>query len=107
MVKKLEELTDRVVETDFLIIGGGLVGSIAAIRAKKNNANIDITIIDKAKLEFSGDGVGLDNFNQIPLHKEDFDKEVSSENASKAVFGADRLKGLRNLELDARQMKNA
>lgn len=107
MVKRLEELTDGVIETDFLIIGGGLVGSTAAIRAKKNNPNLDVTIIDKAKLEFSGDGVGLDNFNQVPLRKEDFNREVTDEDVEKAVFGAKRLKGLKDFKLDAIQMKNA
>ena len=95
MVNRLEELTDRVIETDFLIIGGGLVGSTAAIRAKKNNPNLDIVIIDKAKMEFSGDGVGLDNFNQVPLRKEDFNREVSDEDVNKAVFGAKRMQGLK------------
>lgn len=107
MVKKLEELADGIIETEFLIIGGGLVGSMAALRAKKNNQNIDITIIDKARMEYSGDGVGLDNFNHIPLHKEDLDKEVGETDVNKAVFGAERLMGLKNIKLDAIQIKNA
>lgn len=107
MAKKLEELADGIIETDFLIIGGGLVGSMAAIRAKKNNENIDVTIIDKARMEYSGDGIGLDNFNQIPLHKEDINKNVKDDDIKKAVFGADRMKGLKNFKLDAVQMKNA
>ena len=107
MVKRLEKLADGVFETDFLIIGGGLVGSTAAIRAKKNNPNLDIVIIDKAKLEFSGDGVGLDNFNQVPLRKEDFERDVTDEDVNKAVFGAKRLQGLKNYKLDAIQIKNA
>lgn len=107
MVTKLEELVDGIIETDFLIIGGGLVGSMAAIRAKKNNQNLDITIIDKARMEYSGDGVGLDNFNQIPLHKEDFDKNATDKDAKSAVFGGDRLKGLRNIKLDSIAITNA
>ena len=99
MVKRLEELTNGVIETDFLIIGGGLVGSTAAIRAKKNNPNLDITIIDKAKMEFSGDGVGLDNFNQVPLRKEDFDREVTDEDVSKAVFEPRGCKALKIISL--------
>ena len=47
---------------------------MAAIRARKNSKDMDITVIDKATMEYSGDGVGLDNFNQIPLHKEDVEK---------------------------------
>ncbi len=107
MVMKLEELADGIIETDFLIVGGGLVGSMAAIRAKKNNKNIDITIIDKARMEYSGDGVGLDNFNQVPLHKEDLHRDVNKDDAKKAIFGAERLKGLKDLRLDAISMKNA
>ncbi|NLL20213.1 MAG: hypothetical protein GX263_00555, partial [Firmicutes bacterium] len=107
MTRKLEELADGIIETEFLIIGGGLVGSMAAIRAKKNNKNMDVTIIDKARMEYSGDGVGLDNFNQVPLRKEDINKKVTEEDAKKSVFGAERMKGLRDLKLDAVQASNA
>ncbi len=105
----LDDLTDEIIETELLIIGGGLVGSMAAIRAKKNNENIDITIIDKARMEYSGDGVGLDNFNQVPLHKEDIDsdREVDETDANKAVFGGNRFKGLKNPILDAIRLKHA
>jgi flavin-dependent dehydrogenase len=107
MVVKLEVMADNIIETEFLIIGGGIVGSIAALRAKKNNKDMDITIIDKARMEYSGDGVGLDNFNQVPLHKEDINREVTQDDVNKAVFGAERLKGLKDFKLDAIQMKNA
>ena len=107
MSKKIEELTDRIIETDFLIVGGGCVGATAAIRAKKNNPNLDVTVIDKAKIEWSGDGVGLDNFNQVPLREEDIGREVTEEEANKAIFGAKRLQGLSYLGLDAVAMKNA
>jgi adenylylsulfate reductase subunit A len=104
----LEQLTDGVIETDFLIVGGGLVGSMAAIRAKKADKDLDITIIDKATMEYSGDGVGLDNLNQIPLHQQDVDrKDKGADDVKKAVFGADRLKGLKQLKLEATQMNNA
>ena len=107
MAKSIEELTDRIIETDFLIVGGGLVGSTAALRSKKNNPNLDVTVIDKAKMEWSGDGVGLDNFNHIPLRKSDFNREVTDEDVNKAVFGRNRMFGLIDLKLYARQMKNA
>jgi len=107
MAKRIEDLASRIIETDFLIVGGGVVGSTAAIRAKKNNPNLDVTVIDKAKMEWSGDGVGLDNFNQVPLHKEDINRVVTEEDAKKAIFGAKRLQGLQNLKLDAKQMQNA
>lgn len=107
MSKGIGELTDRVFETDFLIIGGGLVGSTASIRAKKNNPDLDVIIIDKAKMEWSGDGVGLDNFNQVPLRKSDIGREITDEDVSKAVFGSARMKGLIDNKLYAKQMKNA
>ena len=108
MVGKLVGLVDNIVETDFLIIGGGLVGSMAAIRARKNNEDIDVTIIDKARMEYSGDGTGLDNFTHIPLRKEQIAGEsIDEDEVKKSVFGANRMKGLKNLKLDAIQMKNA
>jgi len=106
LAKNIEQLTDRVLETDFLIVGGGLVGSMASIRAKKNNPDLDVTIIDKAKMEWSGDGVGLDNFNQVPLRKEDFNRRITDEDVKKAVFGGKRMMGLIDNELTAHQMKN-
>ena len=35
MTKNLSQIADEVIETDFLIIGGGLAGCMAAIEAKK------------------------------------------------------------------------
>ena len=108
MTATLEQLTDGVFETDFLIVGGGLVGMMAAIRARKDNKDIDVTVLDKATIEYSGDGVGLDNFNQIPLRQEDVGaKDKSKEDVKKGVFGGDRLKGLKQLSLEAKQMNNA
>jgi len=107
MVTKLDNLVDGTIETDFLIIGGGLVGSMAALRAIQNGKNTDVTVIDKARMEYSGDGVGIDNFLQLPLHKEDISKDVSGSEARKATFGADRMKGLKSARLDAIALKNA
>jgi len=106
MSKSIEQLTDRVVETDFLIVGGGLVGSMAAIRAKKNNPDLDVTVVEKAKMEWSGDGVGLDNFNDIPLRKEDLNRVVTEDDVKKATFGSARMKGLMDIKLYAEHMKN-
>ena len=106
MANKIEDLTNSVYETDFLIIGGGIAGMTAAIRAKKNDPNFDVLIIDKAKIEWSGDGVGLDNFNQVPLCKEDIGREVTEEEINKALFGANRMQGLSDKKINAVQMKN-
>ena len=107
MTKSIEAFADRIIETDFLIVGGGLVGGMAALRARKNHPELDITVIDKAKMEWSGDGVGLDNFNQVPLRKSDFNREVTDDDVKKAIFGANRMKGLTDIKLFAKQMKNA
>ncbi len=107
MRTKLENMVDSIIETDFLIIGGGLVGSMAALRAIKNNKGIDITIIDKARMEYSGDGVGIDNFQPVPPRKEDIGKEISEADAKKSVFGAERMKGLKSARLDAIALKNS
>jgi succinate dehydrogenase/fumarate reductase flavoprotein subunit len=108
MVDKLEQIADEVIKTDFLIIGGGLVGSMAAIRARKKSKDIDITIIDKATMEYSGDGTGLDNFLQVPLRKQDAKKhDVGADDAKKAVFGTNRFKGLTQVKLDQIQMEFA
>ncbi len=107
MAATLEQLSDGVFETDFLIIGGGLVGSLAAIRARKNSKDMDITVIDKATMEYSGDGVGLDNFNQIPLHREDVGKkEGGTADVKKGAMGTERYKGLKQAKLAEKQAKN-
>lgn len=62
---RLEELADQIVETDFLIIGGGLAGTMAAIRAKWKG-NLDVTIVEKANMARSGDAtVGLDHYGGV------------------------------------------
>lgn len=53
--------TDRIIETDVLIIGGGLAGCNAAIAAAEKGARVVVT--DKGKIERSGDvGGGVDHF---------------------------------------------
>jgi succinate dehydrogenase/fumarate reductase flavoprotein subunit len=58
----LEELADEIVETDILIVGGGLGGKMAAIRAKEKG-NVDVTLVEKANMSRSGDvPSGLDDY---------------------------------------------
>jgi succinate dehydrogenase/fumarate reductase flavoprotein subunit len=45
----LEKFPEEVIETDILIVGGGLAGSMTAIRAKENS-NVDVTIIEKTTI---------------------------------------------------------
>ena len=37
MPSQLEQLVDAVIETDFLVVGGGLAGCLAALQAKRKN----------------------------------------------------------------------
>jgi len=48
----LEQIVDKVVETDVLVIGGGLAGCFAAIKAKEQG--VDVTLVDKGYVSKSG-----------------------------------------------------
>ena len=50
----LELLADRVVETDVLVLGGGMGGCGAAINAAEHGARV--LIVDKGPLATSGSG---------------------------------------------------
>jgi len=61
----LEELADEVVETEILIIGGGLGGKMAAIRAKEEG-DVDVTVVEKSHMDRSGDVPnGLDDYPAV------------------------------------------
>lgn len=52
--------------TDFLIIGGGAAGCMAAIRAKELRPEMDVTVIEKAEISRSGAaGRGMDALNNV------------------------------------------
>lgn len=54
----------EIIDTDILILGGGLAGCMAAIRAKERN--IDVAIVEKAAIKRSGEaGRGLDHYPAI------------------------------------------
>ena len=60
----LNKIADQVVETDLLIVGGGLAGCMAALKAK--DKGIDVLIMEKAAVRRSGDaGCGMDHFPGI------------------------------------------
>jgi len=62
---ELEALADEYVETDVLIIGGGLAGTMAAIRTKEKG-DVDVVVVEKANLARSGDpGRGLDHYPAV------------------------------------------
>jgi succinate dehydrogenase/fumarate reductase flavoprotein subunit len=59
----LDGLADEVIESDILILGGGLAGCVAAIIAKKKNENLDVVLVEKAGIMRSGDGGrGVDHY---------------------------------------------
>jgi succinate dehydrogenase/fumarate reductase flavoprotein subunit len=57
---------NEIIFTDFLIIGGGAAGCMAAIRAKEVNPDIHVTILEKAEISRSGAaGRGMDALNNV------------------------------------------
>ncbi len=53
-------------ETDILIIGGGSAGTMAAIVAKEQNPDADVTIIEKGEINRSGSiALGMDALNIV------------------------------------------
>jgi succinate dehydrogenase/fumarate reductase flavoprotein subunit len=61
----LERIADRVVETDVLVMGGGVGGCPAAAKAAEKGLNV--TLVEKAKTERSGHaGAGIDTVMDFP-----------------------------------------
>ncbi|MCG8513522.1 MAG: adenylyl-sulfate reductase subunit alpha [Halanaerobiales bacterium] len=50
----MSEIKIEKLETDLLIIGGGTAGCLAAVRAKREAAELDVVIAEKAHIERSG-----------------------------------------------------
>ncbi|MEW9672198.1 fumarate reductase/succinate dehydrogenase flavoprotein subunit [Ammoniphilus sp. 3BR4] len=58
----------RTYETDVLIIGGGSAGTIAAIKAKRANPDLDVLVLDKADIRRSGAiAMGMDGLNNAVI----------------------------------------
>jgi len=61
----LEKIADEVLETDVLIVGGGIAGCVAAVKASEYGA--DVTILEKAAIRRSGGAAsGMDHIATIP-----------------------------------------
>lgn len=61
----LSRLTDRMIETDLLIMGGGIAGCPTAARAAEHGLNV--TLVEKAKTDRSGSaGQGIDHYGGVP-----------------------------------------
>jgi len=50
----LEKIADKVIETDVLVIGGGVAGCVAAVKASEYG--VDVTVLEKAAIRRSGGG---------------------------------------------------
>ena len=107
MTVKLEQLVDEVLETDFLIIGGGLVGLMAALSARREG-NMDVAIMEKATIEYGGDCIGLDHHvvEHPGIIEHPIPKDFSKEQAAKGEFGVKRLHGLTSINLAVAEAKS-
>jgi succinate dehydrogenase/fumarate reductase flavoprotein subunit len=64
MLMRPEDVSHEILETDVLVIGGGLAGSMAAIKARE--AGADVVIFEKAALRRSGNaGKGMDHLPTV------------------------------------------
>ncbi|MGG3623189.1 fumarate reductase/succinate dehydrogenase flavoprotein subunit [Bacillus gobiensis] len=71
--------------TDVLIVGGGTAGTMAAIKAKETNPDLNVLILDKADIRRSGAiSMGMDGLNNaiIPGHAtpEEYTLEITASN---------------------------
>jgi succinate dehydrogenase/fumarate reductase flavoprotein subunit len=107
MSLKLEQLADQVVETDFLVLGGGLVGCMAALRAKQEK-NLDVVIMEKGAIKWGGNGIGFDDHNlEYPgIIEHPLPKNFTSAQAAKGEFGAKRFYSLVSSKLAVTEAKN-
>ncbi len=57
-----EEIPEEIIETDVLILGGGIAGLMAAIHSKETAPELKVTVVDKANTKRSGSaGMGNDH----------------------------------------------
>ena len=87
----LDKIADKFIDTDVLVVGGGIAGCPAAVKAAESGLNV--TLIEKAKTDRSGhSGVGLDHYPISPI--ENFSvKEMlkSSERRFGRIIGEGRF----------------
>jgi len=64
----LEQVADRVVDTDVLVVGGGIGGCCAAAKAAEHDLNV--TLAEKSKTDRSGSaGQGIDHYGGALIHE--------------------------------------
>jgi succinate dehydrogenase/fumarate reductase flavoprotein subunit len=76
MKEEAEMSSENVVETDVLVIGGGIAGCFAAIKAKEQG--LDVTIVDKAYAGKSGSSIAAGGWWMVfnPEWGHDFDASM-------------------------------
>lgn len=61
MAQRIEQVAEQVIETDVLIIGGGIGGCCAAAKAREKG--LDVILIEKANIDRSGSAAqGIDHY---------------------------------------------
>lgn len=59
------DIADDIIETDVLIVGGGVAGCVAAVKAREQG--VSVTILEKAAIERSGGAAsGMDHLATMP-----------------------------------------
>ncbi|MBN2062997.1 MAG: FAD-binding protein [Deltaproteobacteria bacterium] len=107
MSLKIEQIADEIIETDFLVLGGGLVGCMAALRARKKK-DLDVAIVERGTIRWGGNAIGFDDWNiEHPgIIEHPIPKDFSAMQAEKGVFGAKRFFNLVSSKLAVAEAKN-
>lgn len=94
----LESIADKVIETDVLVIGGGVAGCVAAVKASGHGA--DVTVLEKAAIKRSGGAAsGMDHIPAIAhgdIKIKDIVTQICEDGVYPPIFNK---KGLTNANL--------
>ncbi len=101
----IQKIADRIIETDVLVMGGGIGGCPAACKAAEHG--LDVALIEKSKTERSGQaGAGLDEIGMYPRdgvtaldligrsHERTFDPNVRYKVLSNMLWALEELERL-------------
>ena len=89
------------------VLGGGLVGCMAALRARKNK-NMDVAIVERGTIRWGGNAIGFDDYNlEHPgIIEHPIPRDFSAKQAEKGSFGAKRFFNLISSNLAVTEAKN-